>query len=87
MRLYCHHWPGPELDNKNLKHLPWYLQLKVSEYENFFLLLTKQYGVYSHSQNTHIESLKIINWLFDIADDSVLDFSETNPFGDVGGSS
>ena len=27
------------------------------------------------------------NELFDIADDSVLDFSETNPFGDVGGSS
>ena len=27
------------------------------------------------------------NELFDIADDSVLDFSETNPFGDVGGRS
>ena len=27
------------------------------------------------------------NELFDIADDSVLDFSETNPFGDVGGCS
>jgi hypothetical protein len=25
--------------------------------------------------------------LFDVADDSVLDFSELNPFGDVGSSS
>ena len=27
------------------------------------------------------------NELFEEADDSVLDFSESNPFGDVGGSS
>mgnify|MGYP007012449911 CR=1 FL=1 len=27
------------------------------------------------------------NKLFDVADDSVLDFSELNPFGDVGSSS
>ena len=27
------------------------------------------------------------NELFDLADDSVLDFSESNPFGDVGGNS
>ena len=43
-------------------------------------ILTEEYAVVDGTIDTTAQ-----NELFDAADDSILDFSESNPFGDAGG--